>query len=406
MSRGRGYLIAAVILVGAAALAVLLVSLAPEPERRDPPSPVPYVETAAAIAGSGGIPVHGAGTVRPSAEIDIAAQVGGRVVWVNPAFRSGRRVAAGDVLFRIEEEDYVYRLRDAEATFAARRAELLEAQEQAAIARAAYERYAEETDAAAERASPLALHEPQLEAAQAALDRDEARVAAAALALSRTRVQAPFDGFVREEGVSTGQIVGPGETVGRLFAADAVEVVVPLSDANAALIANLWADGEDDASGAAVRVIAVYGENRFAWRGRVDRAEASLDDETRTIDVVVRVSEPFSPGTRIAPDAPAAPSSGLDGPPLLVGKFVEVEIAGRAPTNYYRVRRAGLQPGNQVWAIADDGTVRIVPVRVLQRANDEVYVTGALQNGQEIVVSGIQFATDGMAVRTGAAPAR
>ena len=135
MAGGKGFLIAGGILIGALALAVLLVSLAPEPERRDPPSQVPYVETATISAGSGPIPVYGAGTVRPSAEIEIAPQVAGKVVWVNPAFQSGRRVEAGETLFRIEQEDYVYRLREAEATLAACESEFLEAQEEAAIAR-------------------------------------------------------------------------------------------------------------------------------------------------------------------------------------------------------------------------------------------------------------------------------
>lgn len=399
MGRGRGFLIAAVIIVGAGGVAALLVSLAPEPERRDPPSVVPYVATATVIVGTGAIPVFGAGTVRPGAEIDIAPQVGGRVVWVNPAFQSGRRVEAGATLFRIEEEDYVYRLREAEATLAAREAEFLEAFEEAAVARSEYKRYAARQPDAADEASPLTLREPQLNAAKAALERDKARVAAAALALSRTQVRAPFDGFVRSETVDQGQLVSANQAVGRLFAADAVEVVVPVSDADAVLIPNLWEPRrEETGEGAAVRVIAEYGESRFAWRGHVDRAEASLDDKTRTIDVIVRVPEPFRRGDE------AGRESG--DPPLLVGKFVEVEIQGTALTSYFRVPRAALQPGNVVWVIGDGETLRIVPVQVLQRANDEAYVTGALAAGQPVVVGGLPFATDGMAVRTGAPRAR
>ncbi len=47
------------------------------------------------------------------------------------------------------------------------------------------------------------------------------------------------------------------------------------------------------------------------------------------------------------------------------------------------------------------GVVRIVPVHVLQRANDEVFVTGPLESGQRLVTGGIQFATEGMCVQTG-----
>ena len=414
MRRIRSLLISLGIVAGAVAVAVFLVSLAPEPERVEPPSQLPFVTTATVAAGSGPIPVFGTGTVRPSAEVAIAPQVGGRVVWVDPAFQSGGRFDAGQTLFRIEEEDYVVRLREAEATLADRQVAFLEAREEAAIARAEYERYAEQQPGSVplSEASPLALREPQLNAARAALGRDEARVAEANLAVARTRVNAPFDGSVRDESVDVGQIVSPGQPVGRLFATDAVEVVVPLSDANAALIPGLWdlgtgssdgagdVDGSGDGDGSiAARVVAGYGDIRYAWDGYVDRAEASLDEQSRTIDVIVRVPDPFTAGT------PAGVATALDGtPPLLVGKFVDVEIQGLAPQSYFRVRRAALQPGNEIWAVDGNGAVTIVPVRTLQRGDDEVYVTGALQDGQAAITGGIQFATDGMLVRTGAVP--
>ena len=391
MGRPTAYLIASAIVIGAIALAAFLVSLAPEPERRAPPSSIPYVETAAIVRGAGAIPVYGAGTVRPSAEITVAAEVGGRVVWVDPGFRSGARVAAGQTLFRIEEADYRTSVREAEAAVADRKVTLMQAREDAAIARAEYERYSGRQDAAGQ-ASALTLREPQLEAAGAALKREEARLARANLALSRTRIQAPFDGFVREESVALGQLAAPGEPVGRLFAAAAAEVVVPLSDGDAALIPGLWttADGE-----VAARVVADYGGVRYAWPGYVDRAEVSLDEQTRTIDVIVRVPDPFAAGEPLAAGGP------LGDPPLLVGKFAEVAIEGQAPGEYFQVRRAALQPGNEIWAVGPDARVQIVPVRVLQRGDDEVFVTGAFSRGQAAIIGGLQFATEGMTVRTG-----
>lgn len=400
MRRIRSLLIALAIVAGSVALAVFLVSLAPEPERLEPPSQLPFVTTAAVTAGQGPIPVFGAGTVRPSAEVEIAPQVSGRVVWVDPAFQSGGRFEAGQILFRIDEANYVYRLREAEATLADRQVAYLEAQEEAAIARAEFERFASRNSDSAEplETSPLASREPQLAAAQASLDRDEARVAEANRAVARTRVTAPFNGYVRDESVDVGQFVATGQSVARLFSADSVEVVVPLSDANAALIPGLWDQSAGvDAQRIAARAVAEYGVTRYAWTGYVDRAEASLDEQTRTIDVIVRVPDPFTAGV------PVGAVTALDGaPPLLVGKFVDVEIEGLAPQSYFRVQRAALRPGNEVWAVDGNGAVTIVPVRTLQRGDDEVYLTGALEDGQAVITGGIQFATDGMRVRTGA----
>lgn len=396
MSRIISLVAAAIIIAGSLAIADFLISQAPEPTRTEPPPQIPFAQTGRVTAESGSIPVYGAGTVRPSAEIDIAPQVGGKIVWVEPGFQSSGRVKAGQTIFRIEEADYLHQVQEAEANIVTRRMALLEEQEKAEFARTQYELYSagQENSDATSAASPFMLREPQVKAALAALKRDEIRLAAVNLALSRTVVVAPFDGFVREESLEVGQIVSPGQTVARLFASDAVEVVVSLSDSNAALIPGLWKlEAGDGNTRIAARVAAQYGNRSYVWKGYVDRAEAFLDPQTRTVDVIVRVPDPFSAST------PTRRSAG-GAPPLLVGEFVEVQIAGLAMKGYFKTPRASLQSNNEVWVVKD-GAVNIVPVQVLQRADNAVLVTGSLEDNLAVIVGGIQFATEGMPVRTG-----
>lgn len=405
MRKLTGYLVAIVILAGSGALAYYLVSLAPEPERSEPPPQIPFAQTAGVVAGSGAIPVYGAGTVRASAEIDIAPLVSGRVVWMNSAFQSGGRVQAGQAIFRIDKEDYLLRLRQVEAELESRRIALFVAREESAFARTEFEQYSrqqQEAGASVGEPGPLALREPQIKAAQAAMDRVETQLADARLALSRTEVQAPFSGYVRHESLDVGQFVTAGQPVGRLLASDAVEVVVPLSDANAGLIPGLWKlRAGDSRRRVAARVLAEFGDKTYAWKGYVDRAEVSINEQSRTIDAVVRVPNPFSKGTPAeGTDAPAT------SPPLLVGKFVEVEIQGLAPESHFRVPRSALRPGNEVWRVSEDKRVNVVPVSVLQRVNDEAFVIGALEDGQSVIIGGMQFVTEGMLVRTEEGSAR
>ena len=417
MTRRRGFFIAGGILLGSVALAILMVELRPEPDVEPPHSRIPFATTAPAVAGTGAIPVYGSGTVRPRAEIDVAAEVRGKVSWVDPAFQSGGRVRGGQVLFRIDDADYRNRVRQSNANVAAQQVVLLKAEEEARIARSEYSRFLSRQagGASSGEANPLTLREPQLKAARAALARDSATLADAELALSRTEVRAPFDGIVRAESVDVGQLIEMGQSVGRLYAADAFEVVVPLSDAAAALIPGLWRLRPGDGNrGIAVQVVAEYGEGRYAWAGYVDRVEASLDERTRTMRVIVRVPRPFASGAPVgaADDSgagagpPAVPARSRAGgppllvPPLLVGKFVDVRIEGIAPDRYFILRRAALRNGDEVWAIRDDTLLTVVPVRVLQRSDDDVFVTGALEAGQPIVVGGIQVVTEGMIVRS------
>lgn len=400
MGRVAGFLAALGIVAASVALAMFLISLAPEPESRELPPQIPFVLTGTVTSSPGAIPVFGSGTVRPAREVNIAPQVGGRVESVNPAFRSGGRVEAGQTLFEIEEEDYRYRVEVAMADVAARQVALLEAREQAEIATAEYESFSRrQTGDALAEPSPLTLRQPQLQAAEAALARDEALLAEARLALSRTAVTAPFDGYVRAESVDAGQIVAPGQVVGSLFAADAAEIPVALPDADAALIPGLWElRAGDDSQQVAARVIAEYGDRSFAWNGYVDRAEASVDAQTRTVDVVIRVPAPFTAGAPV--NGPAAGGN----PPLLVGEYVDVEIEGVELANVYRVPRAALQAGNEVWVVNGGGAVGIVSVRIFQRADDEAYVTGSLQSGQPVITGGLQFAVEGMQVLTEVRP--
>ena len=401
--RNRSFAVIGAIVLGTAAIVALLLVLAPEPEGRDLPPQIPFAQTGSVTAGSGAIPVYGSGTVRPRAEINVAPQVGGQVVWVNPGFQSGGRVEAGQALFRIDETDYLYRVQEAEANLASGRVAFLEEQERSTIALDEYRRYSERQagDSSLTDPSPLTLREPQLDAAHAALQRDEARLADANLTLSRTEVKAPFTGFVRDESVAVGQIVAPGEPVGRLFAADAVEVNVSLSHADAVLIPGLWQLRGGGTSRVGARVIAQFGETGYTWEGYVDRGEVSVDEQTRTVDVVVRVPDPFSAGAAVEGPDPAGGT-----PPLLVGEFVNVVIEGVSPDRYFRAPRAALQPGNEVWAVTDGGAVSIVSVHVLQRADDEVFLIGALRDGQAVITGGIRFAIEGMRVQTGAEPAR
>ena len=396
MNRGKSLLLASAILLISLSVAYLMVWLKPEPEIRPLTSRAPFAVTDPAVIGTGAIPVYGAGTVRPVAEIDVAAEINGKVVWVEPAFQSGGRVRKGQVLFRIDDADYRNRVQQARANVAAQHVALLRANEEAQIARAEYAQFSQ-TDIA--EANPLALWEPQIEAARAAVIRDSAVLADAELALARTKVRAPFRGVVQAESIDIGQFVVAGQSVGRLYATDAVEVVVPLSDANAALIPGLWElEAGDGDKRVLARAIAEYGDRSYAWEGYVDRAEASLDKQTRTINVIVRVPDPFASGTWVE-----AAGVGSD-PPLLVGKFVEVRIEGIIPDRYFILRRSALRPGNEIWAVRDDTLLTIVPVRVLQRSDDKVFVTGTLEAGQAVVIGGIQVGTEGMAVRVGGAP--
>ena len=374
--------------VGVLGFAILF-GMRAAPAEVEPPRVIPTVSTVPARVTQGAIKVRGGGTVRPSAEVTIAPQVGGRVIWTSPALVSGGRFLENESLLRVDPADYENAVEAAEADVAQREVALLEAEENARLALDEWRRLAERENLDPTPPNALVTRQPQLDAAAAALRSARARLEDARLALERTWIRAPFNGIVREETVDLGQFVAAGQTVGRLYATDAVEIVVPLSDNEAALIERLWsARAGDAATRIPVDIVSEYGGTEYAWSGYVDRAEAALDEQTRTVDVVVAVPEPFTP-----------PEDDPGRPPLLIGSYATVDIEGTSFEEYAVVPAAAVRDGDVLWTVADDTLLVMTPVEPVQEVDDEAVVLGPIADGTPVIVSMLLFVTDGMTVR-------
>ncbi len=367
---------------------VVLVATRPRPARAVLDRPDPRVSVRALEARSGIIAVEGSGTIRPKAEISLSPQVGGRVVRLSPALASGGAFEAGDVLMVIEQASYENAVAIARADVAQRRVDIALAGQEQVVAREEYRmlraRLGAESAPDTSLATRLALREPQVEAARAALARAEAQLADAELSLARTVLRAPFNGRVRSESVDLGQNVAPGQSVAQLFETDEVEMVVSLSAADAALIEGLW---QKQAGDERVRIPAVvrsdFAGERYEWGGYVDRVEGVLDPTTRTINAVVRVPEPFAAAGR---------------PPLLIGSYARAFIDARHVEGYYALPRPALREGETVWVVSDEATLTSAPVDVIQEMGDTVYFLTELPEGARIVTSDLAIMTEGMAV--------
>lgn len=407
--RGRGarlaaafgrltYLQKALVILAAGVIGfALLMIFRPRPPQQEPARRIPLVATAEADVRSGHLTVHGNGTVRPRSQITLTPQVVGRVEWVSPALVSGGRFEAGDVLFRVEAADYENAVAIAAAEVAERHVAVMQAEEERELALEEYERLRarEGIQVAADSGAmgSLIFREPQLQAARANLRRAEARLDDAELSLQRTRVRAPFHGVVRTEAVDVGQYVSPGQSVASIWATDEVEIVVPLTDDEASLVAGIWdARAGDDQTPIPALVSAVFGGRRYEWAGYVDRVEGALNEETRTVDVVVRVPDPFV----------TDPDTGR--PPLLLGTYVEVEIEGALLDHYVVVPRAAFRDGDQLWLLEADSILRVTDAVFIQETGDSVFLGADVEVGDQVIVSPLEVVTDRMRVRVAEDP--
>ncbi len=383
----RRRILPVLILGGGLLAAFSLLASRPVPERIATPRLAPMVTTETLAPRDAPLLVEGTGTVRPTSEITLSAEVGGRVVMVSPKLVRGGAFAIGDTLLKIDDRSYRNAVSIARAEVEQRRVDVALAAQNQAIAQREYELLRQRLGSAAPAdtslAAQLARQQPQYEAAQASLYRAEAQLADAELSLTRSVVVAPFAGRVRSETVDIGQFISPGQAVAEIYGTDAVEVDISLSTRQAALIDDLWSENEQVRIPATVR--AEFGGAWHEWEGFVEHASGALDETTRTVEVVIRIPSPFA-----AADAR---------PPLLIGSYVRADIIGRAVGAHYAVPRSALREGSTVWAVTEEGTLVSRPVRVIQEIQDTVFVRADMAAAPRIVISDLSVMTEGMEVR-------
>ncbi len=366
---------------------ILLQVFAPQSQQVEREVNAPLVQIHTLSMDNGPLPVRGNGPVRPRAQVTLTAQVSGEIVEVSPALVTGGSFNAGETLARIDPRPYRAALDQAEADRQARQADLAFAERQ--LQR---DQQLTQSGAASERRRDETLN--QRDRARAQIAGLDALIASRVIDLERTAITAPFDGRVFTEQVDAGSIVMPGNEIARIYATDIFEIVVPLSDLEAGLIPGLWETERTQAPSAVVTL--QYRGHIYAWDGYVDRVEAGIDPDTRTIDVVVRVANPTRPGRLVDPGR-SAPL--VDPPPMLVGTYAGVEIAGLELT-YALIPRAALRNDNTVWLVNGDETLRVVTVDVVQDQGTQVAIRSEeLGSGDRLVITELAIASDGLRVR-------
>ena len=410
----KWYFVSAGILVGAAAIMFVLYAFAPQAETSEPPPQSPRVSTTPVEVRAGSLLVRGTGTVQPAREIQLTAEVGGRLADVSDALVSGGRFAAGETLARIDPSDYRSALKQAEAQVTQAKFQLLQAREEAGAARADYERVRERAGAAPAPDSTelgrFVFNEPQVAQAEANLQSAKASLETARTNLERTRLQVPFDGMVRQKQADLGAYLAPGTPVATVYGTEAAEIVVSLPTRKAALIRNLWATtGQQSGGKLPATVTTTYGGEEFAWQGRVHRVEGAVSEQTRTVDVVVRVPDPYDQAMRVQSQRPERPpaaerSYAPERPPLAVGTYTEVDIQGRQDGTYHVVPRRAVHTRTPdqppvVWTVQGDSMLVERSVEPIQTVEEQTYLAPTLDPDTRVITTDLRVQTDSMAVR-------
>ena len=368
------------VLTGLATTGLGIVALAEKPEEKKRPFNTLAVMADRARVDDVQLRVTTQGETQPRVEIDLVPEVGGKIVYVSPNFIAGGIFRRGETLVRIDPSDYEVAVVSAEASLANAQQALAREVAEGEIARA------DIADLGIANPSALALRTPQRQQAEAAVKAAESELARARIQLGRTSVRAPFDGRVREKSSDVGQFVSPGARLGRIFSTDAIEVRLPLTDADLAKLDLPIAFVADNrATAPRVTLSAEIAGERRRWQARIVRTDATYDRQTRALFAIAEVIDPYGEGL--------AGETGTESVsvPLAPGLFVDAEIEGRKLENVVVLPRDGLRPGNEVYVVDGEGKAEARKVGVVDTTSERaVLQPGSVNDGDLVVLSPLE----------------
>lgn len=365
----------AVIFIAAFVAWKLIISSAPVPKRGVAKEVTRLVDASPLQRASTRPVVQAGGTVLASDALELQAEVSGRIDWLSPLAVPGARLKQGDLLARIDAIDYQAAVKQAEAALAQARADLAIEEGQVTLAQEEYELAGLTLDDS-DRA--LVLREPQRQVAEAEVARADAQLQLARTNLERTEIRMPFDGRIVERYISPGSQTGNAGSLFSLLgtATFYVEVKVPRDFLP-------FLDASQSAE-VAPRNVSGDGQYRIA---RILNVLPQVDSADRQVRIMLAADDPMNPQT---------------GPVVLVNDYVQVRLFGREIQEAYVVPRRLVSSTGEVWVV-NSGKLALRPVEVVYAGREDAWISSGFEDGDQLLLSQVDSAVPGMAVRVAAA---
>lgn len=318
------------------------------------------------------------GKTRPKESVALRARVTGFLE--ERAFEEGGKVEVGQLLFRIEPEQYQATVAQAEAALAAAKATL----NQARVDLARYRELAEAKN----------ISQQKVDEAEARVLVEEAAVETAAADLRKTRldldyteIKAPISGRIDLAAYDVGNLVGPDSGVmATINQMDPIDVTFAIAETWYLELAKTEIDaksiGQDIDEHSHVPRIKLPDGSFYAHRGDFDFFDNKVDEKTGT--VLIRAEFPN-------PDRL-----------LLPGQFVTVVVERREALDKVLVPQAAVltdQAGFYVLLVNQEDKVESRRIETGQRFGASWVVEKGLKPGERIILYGIQKVRPGLTVK-------
>lgn len=317
------------------------------------------------------------GRVDARETVEIRPRVSGHIDDV--LLQAGQIVEKGDVLFQIDPRWYKAQADLATAAVERAKVRLSIAESEAKRTAGLVEARAVSVEASETRNSRLAEAKTELQSAEATL-------ATAKLDLEYTVVRSPIRGKVNRALVTAGNLVsgtpGAGTLLTTIVSTGDVYVYADVDETTSLTFDRLRREGAiASEDGKVIVEMQVGDEDDFPHRGYIESADNRVDAATGTL--VYRM---------VFPNADER---------LVPGLFARVRLPVSSPTPALMVSERAIgtnQSQKFVLTVASDNTVAYRTVKLGPVLNGKRVIREGIQNGDRVIVNGLQRVTAGMIV--------
>ena len=350
------------------------------------------------------------GSVTPSRSISLKSRVNGYVVDTAKGFVPGGLFHQGEVMLKLDTEDFKLAVKQQQALLEKVKASLELEMGRQEVAKAELKLMQHTTGKSIEDTN-LALRVPQLEQIKADIAAIRVDLRRARLNLQRTVIHAPFNCMVMTVNVEIGSSISSQEILAGVTGTDAyrVEAALPVDH-----LRWMHLPMKHDGSGSAVEITTKEGS---VYQGKVVRLLGDLSGESQMARILIRIVDPLglrgnntssanvssanaSSANVSSANASSANASSANVSPLLLGSYVQAAIHGKTIESVILLPRRLARDGGQVW-LMEENRLLIRDIEVLWKNREYLFVkqTNGIMQGRKIVVSQLSSAVDGMAVR-------
>ncbi len=345
-------------------------SMKKPPEEKEKVDTTPIVAVEKIVVAPMTLHVGSYGVVTPKYETMLVAQVSGEIVELNDVFVRGGLVKKGQLLARIDPNDYHAALIDAQATMASAKAAL---EQEVAQGKVAEREWKQITDSSP---TELSLRKPQLAQELARVKAAQASVLRAKRNLQRTEIKAPYDAMVESRMIGLGSFVGTGTQLGKLLGTAVAEIRLPVADNQLQFLVN---QGEL----AKVKLNGTFAGQAVQWHADIARSEGVVDEKSRMSYLVAQINDPYH---IVSKD---------DGTPLRFGTYVKAQIIGQEIASASMIPRY-LVVNDTVAVLDSESKLHYAPIDVVRQQGGNVVVSNGLLDGDRLIVSALDYPVDGM----------